>query len=90
MMVNRYDVIARAVAQMLDLSTSHVLLDMHQPKVSRLVIRLNSVNRGEIVPVVIKNIRTSLDLTSHPSLFRSYEGSIHKTHEGRWNLFTRS
>jgi hypothetical protein len=38
MMVNRYDVIARAVAQMLDLFTSHVLLDMQQPKVSRLVI----------------------------------------------------
>jgi hypothetical protein len=38
MMVNRYDVIVRAVAQMLDLSTSHALLDMQQPKVSRLVI----------------------------------------------------
>jgi hypothetical protein len=38
MMVNRYDVIVRAVAQMPDLSTSRVLLDMQQPKVSRLVI----------------------------------------------------
>jgi hypothetical protein len=33
MMVNRYDVIVRAEAQMLDLSTSHVLLNMQQPKV---------------------------------------------------------
>jgi hypothetical protein len=37
MMVNRYDAIARAVAQMLDLSTSRALLDMQQPKVYRLV-----------------------------------------------------
>jgi hypothetical protein len=38
MMVNRYDVIVRAEGQMLDLSIYHVLLDMQQPKVSRLVV----------------------------------------------------
>jgi hypothetical protein len=33
MMVNRYDAIVRAEAQMPDLSTSRALLDMQQPKI---------------------------------------------------------
>jgi hypothetical protein len=60
MMVNRYDAIVRAEGQMPDLFISHVSRNMQQPRVSRLVMRLNSVKRGEIVPVVTKNIRTSL------------------------------
>jgi hypothetical protein len=37
MMVNRYNAIVLAEGRMPDLSTSHVLLDMQKPKVSRLV-----------------------------------------------------
>jgi hypothetical protein len=36
-LVSHCDAIARAVAQMPDLSTSRVLLDMQQPKVERLI-----------------------------------------------------
>jgi hypothetical protein len=38
MMVNRYDVIVHVAAQMPDLSTSRVLLDMQKLKVGRLVV----------------------------------------------------
>jgi len=60
----------------------HALLDMQQTKVSRLTECMNSLIRGEIVPVVIKPTRMSLELISNLSLYRSFEGSIHKTHKG--------
>ena len=44
--ISRCDVIVRAEAQMRDLSTSHALLIMQQPKVNKRVIRMNSGIRG--------------------------------------------
>jgi hypothetical protein len=52
-------VIVRAEGQMPDLSTSPALLDMQKSRVSRLTECMNSLNHGEIVPVVVNTIKTN-------------------------------
>ena len=65
-----------------------VLLNMQKQKVrdGMVVIWMNSCSHGKHVLAVINTTRMSLLLISHPSLSRSFEGSIQTIHKCRWRL----